>query len=440
MEVYSRRIKSKIWIPFIILVILLLAAAVAVAESQHHRDALALQLSSIDLSENQIENASGAWKNTHTGNGSSIESAITKDTGNDMYITPEGFRIISHSKKWTGDRLKEIYQELLNNAHGVELQYINSVIVYPGSEEWGDRTILGSQSSQETLYEVSLDLPAFIPDTAKYVLDSSTSKISLYNMDQYDTAADAAKTIAHEYGHHFTRFYFFKDQDKYSTSEYYKLRSLKKYPKAKIYEDRDAYMKNYEWDILEMAAEDYVQLLGSKNAKRSQQYKDISQWLNSGQKDYKADINNNYFNVFPQNNIFLPLASQVKGLDAYFHSFLNDGYKPSEKKLADIKISFKKRSKNGHKYYDVKWNTIPGDKGAIYTLLCYDKDGALFMPVKTVMAGNKMSAVIGTPSYRTLNYIYYWSDNITKKSRIFKVTVLLKNGTVISSKPVSKSF
>lgn len=151
-------------------------------------------------------------------------------------------------------------------------------------------------------------------------------------------------------------------------------------------------------------------------------------------------MKNYYYNVYPQDNIFIPLASQVKGLDTYFHSFLKDGFTTKYKEYPDLKLKFKKSAKNGYTYYTVTWNAIPGLKDAMYTLLCYNTDGSLFMPVKTVMGGGKMSAVMGTPSYVSGSYIYYWSDNIPRKDRIFKVTVLLGDGTVIASKPQKKSF
>jgi hypothetical protein len=439
MHVYTPKSRSKLWILLVILFVLLAAAAVAAMESYSGREAVSRRLASIDLTDHPLSDAKDTWKSAYTAKGVSVESAIAKDAGKNTYVTPEGFRIVSHSEKWTGDKLKEIYKEMLNNAHGTELQYINSVIVYPYQEEWGDSTILGTQSAKDTLYEVSLGLPAVIPDTAKYSLTSSTSDITLYNMDSYDTAAEAARTIAHEYGHHFTRFYFLKDGVNYRETDYYKLRGLSKYSKAKVYVKPSDYKKYYAWDILEMAAEDYVQILGSKNAKQQEEYMDAEYWLHSGSVKNKITVDNNDYNVLPQNNTFIPLASQVKGLDSYFHSFIKDGYESPDRQYPEIKIKFKKQSANGFTYYNVTWNAIPGAKGALYTLLCYKKDGSLFAPVKTVRAGGKMTAVIGTPSYLAMS-IFYWDDHITDASRYFKVTVLLKDGTVISSKPVLKSF
>lgn len=278
MEMYTPRKNRKWLVPFFILMAVFIAAVVTAYASWEQREAYARELNAIDTTDHAVDTSGkNIWQNARVLKGGSIKTSVSEEAGNDTYVTPEGFKIISHSKKWRGEKLKEVYRELLNNAHGVELQYINSVIISPKKEEQGESAILGTQQSQDTSFEVSVNLPALIPDGASYRLDSSTSDITLYNMDSYDTIAEAARTIAHEYGHHFTRFYFFENEKDYLHSDYYKIRGLKDYSKAKIYQDAEDYQKYYEWDILEMAAEDYVQLLGSKNAKQSQKYNDISQ-------------------------------------------------------------------------------------------------------------------------------------------------------------------
>ena len=395
------------------------------------------ELSTIDLEMSPpTQDAAGIWQNKRTLSGVSLSYGGEASLSDDVYVTPEGFKIKSYSEKWSGEKLKEIYEEIMRNGHGSEMQYLDTVLIYPDGNERDDFNILGTQSSQEETFELYADFPAFLPVRTRYNIRSSTSELTLYNMDRYDTVELAAHTISHEYGHHFTRFYFFEDESQIMSSDYYKVRGLSAYPKAKEYDDYDLYMANYEWSILEMAAEDYVQILGSPNAKVTEDYKDVKEalayYVRTG-KELKLS-QDDYFNAYPQINIFIPLAAQVPGLADYYHSFLNDGIKTKPAADPQIELSFT-RSK---KHYEVSWNKISG--GELYTLVCYEKDGSIYRPIKTVTKDEKQTAVIGTVSQTTSRYIYTYSDGITKDDRLFKLYVMLSDGTIVSSELIEKAF
>ncbi len=440
MEEYFFSVKREKVSPVVFWIVFISAAVMALFAFFQH-STLALELSSLDIEEHMLDiSGKGTWENNGVKEGAGIEVSANDTLSKNEYSTPDGFKIISYSNKWGGGRLKEIYKELLNNKHGVELQYVNSVIVYPKGSEYGDFDILGTQSSLDTSFDVFADYRALLPKTLKYSVISSTSDICLYNMDKYDTIEEAAKTISHEYGHHYTRHYFFRDEEDIMSSDYYKIRGLREYPKAMEYDNYEDYMKNYEWSILEMAAEDYVQILGSQNAKITYDYKDIKEQLDYNLKtnrEYKKDTRD-YYNAYPQINIFMPLAAQVDGLDEYYHSFIDGGYKAKPVETSKINIYFKKGYAGKYAYYDVSWNKIKN--GRLYTLVCYDKNGKIFCPVKTVKNNEKQTAVIGAASGVKSGYIHYWYNEILNDERMFKVYVLLSDGAIVSSKLVSKSF
>jgi hypothetical protein len=144
--------------------------------------------------------------------GFALEQRQEEMLGKYEYVTPLGFSIVSRSEKWTGEKLVEVYKELLNNKHGNEIMYISKIIIYPGPSEIGltDSNVAGTHSRERSEYRVFFDLPALVPQSMEYVMKSDLSVIELYNMDAYDDVAQAARTISHEYGHHFTMFYFWK--------------------------------------------------------------------------------------------------------------------------------------------------------------------------------------------------------------------------------------
>jgi hypothetical protein len=368
-------------------------------------------------------------------------SSNTESLNDNTYKTPLGFSIVSYSDKWTGQKLVDIYDELLKNGHGDEIKYVSEVDVYPGVSEnnTNDFQIAGTQSENQEYYPVFFEIPSFIPESLEYTLSRTASVISLYNMDDFDTAAQAAQTIAHEYGHHYTIYYFLQDDDAALKSEYYKLRGFSGFGHDAIY-DAASYYQNHEWDIYEIAAEDYVQLMGSPDAKQTIEYKDIKEILTSMDKKYVANADNNTVNVFPQENIYIPLADEVSGLRDYFYSFIGkkNDYEPI--KRTDFNIQMSKHSNNGYKYYKITWDNLSADKEALYTLVCYYKNGDIFWPVKTVRGNEKPYAIVGTASMIRGAWIYWQSDNITKEDRLFKLYLILPDGQMQSSEIFNANF
>lgn len=354
--------------------------------------------------------------------------------------TPEGFKIISYSDKWPTERLNEVYEELMKNIHGDEIEYLEYVVLYPQQETLqNEYEKLGSQSSMEKTYHIRLNLPFIVGHNFTYDIERKASVIKIYNMDAFDSIEQAAATISHEYGHHFTLHHFFKE-DAPEKSQYYQLRGLDQFEKAREYTDYNEYIENHMWSIYEIAAEDYVQILGSPNAHKIQQYEDVNDLMRSGDQkkiDSRPDVSHNYCNVYPQENIYLPLASESESLQEYFYQFTNQGYSKRQEVPNTLDLHFDRGSANGKQYGKFTWKELEGQKNATYTLVCYDQQGNLVRPIRTVTSGQTQEAYIGTVSYQDNSYIYSYNDHLMEGTKLFKLYANLEDGRMLAS-PVEK--
>lgn len=377
----------------------------------------------------------------HEAIGVPLTAGAVEELSDSVYKTPLGFSIVSYSNKWKGKKLVEIYDELLKNVHGKEITYVSEIDVYPGGSELdsNDTQIAGTQSSKQEYYPVFFDFPSIVPSTFKYSVKPKVSVIELYNMDEYDNASQAARTIAHEYGHHFTDYYFLKDNETALKSEYYNLRKLEDTGHEVVFDNWEDYMANYEWDIHELAAEDYVQLMGSPNAHKTAQYKDIK--AISKLKNYQVEHNGNLINLLTQNNIYLPLADQVTGLRDYYYSFI--GLKNEYKPLDSIDFRLNKQ-KLSSKSYKITWKKTSIDKNSLYTLICYNSKGEIFWPVKTIRGNEEPSAIIGEVTVRKDYAEHYtlttYTDHILDDDRIFRLYLILPDGRMQASEPFYVDF
>ena len=356
------------------------------------------------------------------------------------YKTPEGFEMISYSKKWNKAKLIELYEELLKNKHGDEIGLLYQVIVYGKADSYA----AGIHSSDTKVFNFGVRFPALPKNRSiSYALDMGT--IELYNGNSYTKVQQLAHTLSHEYGHHYTFHYFFKDG--VEGSDYAKIRNV---PADKVrynwWEDDSDYKKNHHWYLVEIAAEDYMQIMGSPMTKNKVSYKDIRQIL------YGSTwvSNKESKNGMPQENLMIPFAHEVEGLYDYFNKFVSDTYDPAPVLPAEKSINVKiRRGSSSHMgssgrlnftHYVITWNDAYKSDKATYTLVCYDESNYYIHPIKTVKYGNSMTAYIGTVSRKTSSYIYWQYDGIDKGKKSFVVIAMFPDGTIRKSKPVSYSF
>lgn len=432
MAYYEREgLKTAIIITIVLLVLALGAGAYFYLTS----DAVQAKIAEIDTINYDAYSFSLEKQQSTENNGYSVLEKSGESITADVYMTPLGFPIESYSENWKGEKLKEIYEELLKNKHGEEINYISKIVVRGGVSDLGtkDSVVAGAHSTTQEHYQVFFDVPSIVPQSLEYGINSKQSVIELYNMDEYETIEQAARTIAHEYGHHFTIYYFMANDEQVKNSDYYKIRSFEHFEQPIFFSDQQDYYINHMWSIYEVAAEDYVQLMGSPNTRQTQEYKDIFQVLKTGDKNYRIYADSNTTNVFPQENMNISLADQVPGLREYYYSYIEEQNELNAISEVDFGMSMRKGSLNGYTYYDITWNNVFDDDEALYTLVCYDEDKQINSPIKTVYGNEKAIAKVGTVSKIVGNKIISYSNDVTKEDRYFRLIVMLSDGRIIAS-------
>lgn len=300
------------------------------------------------------------------------------------YKAPQGFTIISYSKNWgTPLKLKEISQELLRNTYAKEITSLKKIYIYPDSPDG----VLGY-----THYDLRRDAKG------NYIYGDNTY-IEIFDAEGYKDVQDMAWVLSHEYGHHFTAYHLVNKEkkffDQWRTTGYAKARNIGAHSKISYGNSHEGNV--HMWDIAEIAAEDYVQLFGSPNAKKSIQYKDIQQRINENiSQQFNYEIG---FNMRPQENLGIPLAADVKGLETYWQrlSGMVQTNSTSLPITPTLRLVSKKEVAQGHFQYRLEWNEIPGNTQYEYTLIGYPDEPRIFpAPIKTVYSGESMYAILGS--------------------------------------------
>lgn len=361
----------------------------------------------------------------------------------DIYETPLGFPIVSYSQSWTGDKLKDIYDELIANKHGREIYTVSEVLLYPGESALNTSTgVAGTHVTQLKQFSIFFDLPGLAPDTLEYNIDSTQSTIELYNMDKYDSTTQIARTIAHEYGHHYTMTYFMPDDEAAKASEYYRLRGIGQLGRDVFFDIDSEYYENHMWSVYELAAEDYVQLMGSPTVRQQREYLDIFDVLGSygKNKNYTAYADSSTFNVYPQENIFIPLADEVGGLRDYYLSFIGETSGTADLGRTDFNLKMTKHESYGYVYYEITWDRTTTDPEALYTLVCYSENGDIFVPVRTVRGNETPIARVGTAVSLSGITLTTLKNGITDEDRFFKLYVTWPDGRLQSSERFDADF
>ncbi len=300
-----------------------------------------------------------------------------------IYISEVGPDIISYSDKWnTQEKLKQIFDELYNNFHSDEINSLKYIYIYPNSP-YGIRG---------AYYESSI-----LINNNKY-LYGDNAYIEIFNGDEYDLQ-QIASVLAHEYGHHFTFYYLINSENKYYNqwynTEYARIRQLHKY-KDVDYGTTNEYTYRHEWDITEILAEDYVQLFGSPLAKTSTDFKDITECLEENIMEYYIEST---YNSLPQENLNLPLATEVDGLYNYWLNLA--GYTSNQPTISKKPIPYLKNSEvvyfGNNIKYTIAWDEILDGNIYEYTLIMYPTENPYFpVAIKTVVTGEEMSANLGS--------------------------------------------
>lgn len=349
---------------------------------------------------------------------------------------------LSVTPYWDEEDLEKLADELYANKHGDEIYYVDKVIVYGTS----DGTAAGSHSRSIYGYEIPVSVFNFLPNEAEYVALYEKSTINIYGVEEDTTVEDLAIVLSHEYGHHYTYFYFDLSGDSSDIeTEYYKLR-------AEYYEDvilsreyYDEYIENHRWYLSEIAAEDYVYLMGSANSRLVLKFYDNAQKMDmyiAGRIANLEKINYNYKlckNGMPHENVSLPLPIYVDGLGDYFYSFIEDDYSielPDEP-IGTLNLSMELKF-NGKRHI-FTWDQPYTDHDVIYTLIGYDMDDNLILISKTTRGDELGRAGVGLfgdiALQKTDKDLHAFSYEVGARMK-FRVSITFPDGLILLSDPI----
>ncbi len=357
-----------------------------------------------------------------------------------LFVSPEDIRFHSRSKSWTEKKLEALYQELLLNKHGEELNALSDVYVLAEADDYA----AASHHTSTFGYDLHLCFPSFpLKDLFSFYREGGV--IKLYDGDRRTTPEDMADSLSHEYGHHYTFYYMLKNErgaKTYLGTEYEKLRQIDPERVRAAYLYANDYRENHHWYYYEVAAEDYVVLMGSPNSRTIEDYYDTEESLygRNNRVEYAK-------NMSVHENLMIPMPTQVPGLAEYFYSFIDEPaptYEPKELTLGIKRRSNSYSLSTGHRtftHYVITWDKVYGED-ATYTLVCFDEDDyrASLYPIKTVTEGEEARAVIGALTQEKRGMLYYLEDKHAKGTKTFVVTVILPDGTMYCSEPLEYNF
>lgn len=355
------------------------------------------------------------------------------------YLSPEEIRFVSRSEAWDEAKLRALYEELLRNRHGEELNTLERVTVYAEEDEFAAAT---HQNTVQTV-PFSLRFP-LIPQAPIFSFFVEGGQISLYGGDRKTTVAEMAAELSHEYGHHYTLTYVLpgggSNMDFYRS--YAQLRGLNAenaYIRASTTQE---YYDRHARFLVEIAAEDYVVLMGSPNAMLEiGDYTDLRDYANGLEGD---DVI--LRNAEPQENMALPFATQVPGLAELFYSYL-DETPPEYPQTGDVELRLERSSvgynlTTGYRSfvsYKLSWKKTLGED-AVYTLICIDPETEQSYPIRTVKPGERAEAEIGEIAVSSGSTVSWYYDGLAEGVKRFAVVVTLPDGRVAVSEPVEKQF
>jgi len=364
-----------------------------------------------------------------------------------MFEAPEGFQIISHSAAWDEEMLEHLYYELMLNTHGEEIHMLYEIIVFPHEE--GEGLMQASYTLGTTATSFFLQFPAF-PDDFSIDFPREIGRIHLYEGDTKTTIESMAGSLSHEYGHLFTFYYMFysemrDDLNSLADTNFARLREARAFDLITSATPGPTYQQERHRYLFEVAAEDYVQLLGSPTTRQVVDFFDVQQVINGAvQPEGRLGARN----AFPQENMKLPLAIDVPGLKDYFFSFIDARPRVPVQDRMDINLEIKRHPVQHNLvtglrtfvYYTITWNTPY--ENAIYTLVCYDPFNytGWGIPIKTVRSGQNSSAVIGEYVIERGTQVVSLNDGLTEGVKVFFVVAVLPDGTFYISDKVEYEF
>jgi len=360
------------------------------------------------------------------------------------FETPEGFTMLSHSAAWNTQMLIALYEELMLNQHGEEIHFLHEVIVFADEDE----RALASYTIGSDTDRFTIEFSAF-PSDFGINFGRTFGTIHLYGGDSVTTIEGMAGSLSHEYGHLFTFYHMFNDAlqagESLAYTEFARLREASRNDLIVSAGRGEDYWEQRFRYLFEIAAEDFVQLMGSPTTRQVVDFVDVRQRLNT------AEVPASTLgarNAFPQENLMIPLAAEVPGLKEYFFSFINREPPQPIERRQEITLEITQHARTfelvtGERtflFYEITWNS-PYD-GAIYTLVTYDPANysGWGTPIRTIRPGITPSAIIGEYVIELDEQVRSMNDNLAEGTRVFMVIALLPDGTFFTSEKLTHTF
>lgn len=410
---------------------------------------------SISLSNNYLDqlsmlNTSGQKQNETSDSFVYVpDNEITVDTSNDYAgdvlasFVYQNIDFVSYSEHWNETKLEELAHELFNNAHGEEIAYVARVELHDDNYD----EYAGLHRSSYEKFSLPISVNRLLPSDMTLDFSTLSSVILLTGANENTTVASMARTMSHEYGHHFTQYYFgFRGTASDMNTKYASIRDESNMPIYSVITDWSFYIQNHMWDIQEIAAEDYVFLMGSDLARNYIDFKDnseLSQLYSYGESQYLEYMDQPMLsaNAYPHENPVLASPSQIDGLAEYYYSFVDDVAPEFTSVSSDYGTMDLSISQTAADSYAVSWE-CPWQYPIIsYTLVAYDANDYILKPIKTINGDEEAIAYFGIQT-TVRNQSEYIIDDILDTFEIvrFRVVVTFSDGSVVFSDPYEVQF
>jgi len=373
----------------------------------------------------------------------SYSTAENENQSAEAVFEYKNIQFVSYSQHWDEAKLETLAQELFNNVHGEEIAYVARVELHDANYD----EYAGLHRNSYEKYSVPVKLNNMLPYDMTIDFSTLSSVIVLTGADENTTVESMARTLSHEYGHHFTQYYFgFTGAATDMATKYALLRNEASAPIYSVVTDWDYYIQNHMWDLQEIAAEDYVFFMGSPLAKQQIDYLDNSELAslyanNPSQYNQYESLTITGGNSFPHENPVLQSPSQVDGLAEYYYSFVEADAPEYSKVTSDYGTMEMNITQTSTGSYTMTWVCPWPYLNISYTLVAYDAYDYLLKPVKTIAGDEQASAKFGMQKLVSGQHEYTIDDTLDTLGHVrFRIVVTFADGSVVFSDPYDVIF
>lgn len=355
----------------------------------------------------------------------------------------ENIDFVSYSDTWDSAKLESLAHELFANAHGEEIAYVAKVELHDDNYD----EYAGLHRSSYEKYSLPISVNRLFPSGMTIDFSTLSSVIVLTGANKNTTVASMARTLSHEYGHHYTQYYFgFRGTLTDMSTKYASLRKEQGAPIYAVVTDWDYYIQNHMWDLQEIAAEDYVFFMGSPQAKQQIDFldnKELASLYAASEKQYNEYTEQPMAsgNSYPHENPLLKAPSQVNNLADYYYSFVSMEAPDYTKLTADYGDMSMNMTQTSAGSYTMTWVSPWPYNNITYTLVAYDSANYMLKPIKTINGDENAIANFGLQKTIQNQHEYTIDDTLDTLGYIkFRIVVTFSDGSVVFSDAYDVQF